>query len=78
MTIKFSDITGGGIPYGNTAGRPTPTVGRLYSNGEAARLELEQLLYLEQILFLGVMQPQLVQMEFNMMQLRLHLIQLFK
>jgi hypothetical protein len=40
MTIKFSDITGGGIPYGNTAGRPTPTVGRLYSNGEAARLEL--------------------------------------
>lgn len=40
MTIKFSDITGGGIPYGNTAGRPTPTVGRLYSNGETARLEL--------------------------------------
>ena len=41
MAIKFSDITGGGIPYGNTAGRPaSPTTGKLYSNGEAARLEL--------------------------------------
>jgi len=41
MTIKFSDITGGGIPYGNTAGRPAnPGVGKLYSNGETARLEL--------------------------------------
>ena len=41
MTIKFSDITGGGIPYGNTAGRPAnPGIGKLYSNGEAARLEL--------------------------------------
>ena len=41
MTIKFSDITGGGIPYGNNAGRPAnPGLGKLYSNGEAARLEL--------------------------------------
>lgn len=41
MTIRFSDITGGGIPYGDTAGRPAnPTTGKLYSNGEAARLEL--------------------------------------
>lgn len=41
MTIKFSDITGGGIPYGDTAGRPAnPGVGKLYSNGETARLEL--------------------------------------
>jgi len=41
MTIKFSDITGGGIPYGNNAGRPAnPGTGKLYSNGEAARLEL--------------------------------------
>ena len=40
MTIKFSDITGGGIPYGNTAGRPTASLGKLYSNGETARLEL--------------------------------------
>ena len=40
MTIKFSDITGGGIPFGNTAGRPTPSLGKLYSNGETARIEL--------------------------------------
>lgn len=41
MAIKFSDITGGGIPFGNNAGRPAnPGVGKLYSNGEAARLEL--------------------------------------
>ncbi len=41
MTIKFSDITGGGIPYGNNAGRPAnPGVGKLYSNGEEKRLEL--------------------------------------
>jgi hypothetical protein len=41
MTIKFSDITGGGIPYGDNAGRPAnPGIGKLYSNGEAARLEL--------------------------------------
>ena len=41
MAIKFSDITGGGIPYGDNAGRPaSPTTGRLYSNGETQRLEL--------------------------------------
>ncbi len=41
MAIKFSDITGGGIPFGNNAGRPqNPGVGKLYSNGEAQRLEL--------------------------------------
>ena len=41
MTIKFSDITGGGIPYGDNAGRPAnPGVGKLYSNGEEKRLEL--------------------------------------
>ena len=41
MAIKFSDITGGGIPFGNTAGRPAnPGTGKLYSNGETQRLEL--------------------------------------
>lgn len=41
MTIRFSDITGGGIPYGDNANRPAnPTTGKLYSNGESARLEL--------------------------------------
>ncbi len=41
MTIKFSDITGGGIPYGDNAGRPaSPGIGKLYSNGESQRLEL--------------------------------------
>jgi hypothetical protein len=36
--IRTSDF--GGIPYGNTAGRPTGATGKLYSNGETARLEL--------------------------------------
>lgn len=37
--IRMSDF--GGIPYGNNAGRPVnPGVGKLYSNGETARLEL--------------------------------------
>ena len=41
MAIKFSDITGGGIPFGNNAARPaTPGIGKLYSNGEEKRLEL--------------------------------------
>ena len=41
MTIRFSDITGGGIPFGDNAGRPAnPATGKLYSNGESARLEL--------------------------------------
>ena len=31
MTIKFSDITGGGIPYGNNAGRPAnPGIGNVF------------------------------------------------
>ena len=39
MAIKKS--SGSGIPSGNTAGRPAnPGIGQLYSNGEAARLEL--------------------------------------
>jgi hypothetical protein len=39
MAIKKS--SGSGIPFGNTAGRPAnPGTGQLYSNGEAARLEL--------------------------------------
>jgi hypothetical protein len=39
MAIKKSDSSG--IPFGNNAGRPAnPGVGRLYSNGETARLEL--------------------------------------
>ena len=36
--IRTSDF--GGIPYGNTAGRPTAATGKLYSNGELGRLEL--------------------------------------
>ena len=41
MAIKFSDITGGGIPFGNNAARPaSPGIGKLYSNGEEKRLEL--------------------------------------
>jgi len=39
MAIKKS--SGSGIPFGNNAGRPAnPGTGQLYSNGEAARLEL--------------------------------------
>jgi len=39
MAIRKS--TGSGIPSGNTAGRPAnPGLGQLYSNGEAARLDL--------------------------------------
>jgi hypothetical protein len=39
MAIKKS--SGSGIPFGNNAGRPAnPGYGQLYSNGEAARLEL--------------------------------------
>lgn len=41
MGISKLNPSAGGIPYGNTAGRPAnPTTGKLYSNGEAARLEL--------------------------------------
>ena len=39
MAIRKSSSSG--IPFGNTAGRPAnPTLGQLYSNGQAARLEL--------------------------------------
>ena len=39
MTIRKSSSSG--IPFGNNAGRPAnPGIGQLYSNGEAARLEL--------------------------------------
>jgi hypothetical protein len=39
MAIKKS--SGSGIPFGNNSGRPAnPGTGQLYSNGEAARLEL--------------------------------------
>ena len=41
MTIRFSDITGGGIPFGDNDGRPlNPGIGKLYSNGQEKRLEL--------------------------------------
>jgi hypothetical protein len=40
MGISKLNPSAGGIPYGNTAGRPTPATGKLYSNGETARLEL--------------------------------------
>jgi len=41
MGISKLNPSAGGIPYGNTAGRPAnPGVGRLYSNGELQRLEL--------------------------------------
>ena len=38
MAIKKSSNSG--IPFGNTAGRPTAATGQPYFNGEAARLEL--------------------------------------
>jgi len=40
MGISKLNPSAGGIPYGNTAGRPTPATGKLYSNGETARIEL--------------------------------------
>ena len=41
MAVNKLNPSAGGIPYGNTAGRPAnPGVGRLYSNGELQRLEL--------------------------------------
>ena len=40
MAISKLNPIEGGIPYGNTAGRPTAATGKLYSNGETARLEL--------------------------------------
>jgi hypothetical protein len=40
MAISKLNPSAGGIPFGNTAGRPTAATGKLYSNGEIARLEL--------------------------------------
>jgi hypothetical protein len=41
MAISKLNPSAGGIPFGDTAGRPAnPGTGRLYSNGETARLEL--------------------------------------
>lgn len=40
MAISKLNPSAGGIPFGNTAGRPTAATGKLYSNGETARLEL--------------------------------------
>jgi hypothetical protein len=41
MGISKLNPSEGGIPYGDTAGRPAnPGIGKLYSNGETARLEL--------------------------------------
>jgi hypothetical protein len=40
MAVSKLNPSAGGVPYGNTAGRPTATIGRLYSNGETSRLEL--------------------------------------
>ena len=40
MGISKLNPSAGGIPFGNTAGRPTAATGKLYSNGELARLEL--------------------------------------
>lgn len=40
MAVSKLNPSAGGIPFGNTAGRPTPATGKLYSNGETARLEL--------------------------------------
>ncbi len=40
MAVNKLNPSAGGIPYGNTAGRPTPSTGKLYSNGQTQRLEL--------------------------------------
>ena len=40
MAISKLNPSAGGIPFGDTAGRPTAATGKLYSNGETARLEL--------------------------------------
>ena len=41
MAVSKLNPSAGGIPYGDNAGRPAnPGTGRLYSNGEASRLEL--------------------------------------
>ena len=40
MAVSKLNPSAGGIPFRNTAGRPTGATGKLYSNGETARLEL--------------------------------------
>ena len=40
MAVSKLNPSAGGIPFGDTAGRPTAATGKLYSNGETARLEL--------------------------------------
>jgi hypothetical protein len=40
MAISKLNPSAGGIPFGDTAGRPTAAIGKLYSNGQTARLEL--------------------------------------
>jgi hypothetical protein len=40
MAVNKLNPSAGGIPFGNNAGRPTAATGKLYSNGETARLEL--------------------------------------
>jgi hypothetical protein len=40
MAVSKLNPSAAGIPFGNDAGRPSPAIGKLYSNGEAARLEL--------------------------------------
>jgi hypothetical protein len=40
MAVSKLNPSAGGIPFGNNAGRPTGATGKLYSNGETARLEL--------------------------------------
>lgn len=40
MGISKLNPSAGGIPYGDTAGRPTASLGKLYGNGETARLEI--------------------------------------
>ena len=40
MGISRLNPSEGGIPYGNTSGRPSASLGKLYSNGEIGRLEM--------------------------------------
>jgi hypothetical protein len=40
MAVSKLNPSAGGIPFGNNAGRPTGSIGKLYSNGEEKRLEL--------------------------------------
>lgn len=40
MAVSKLNPSSGGIPYGDTAGRPTASLGKLYGNGETARIEI--------------------------------------